>query len=158
MKRTPVLLAVALVGTLATAGCGNDEPKLVIYNAQHEQLLDALAPKFTEETGIEVELRNGSDLEMSNQLVQEGSKSPADVFLTENSPAMSQVAAAGLFEKLPANVVAPLPAQYRPTSDDWTGFVARSTVLVYNKDQIKPSELPTSLMDLADPQWKGKIS
>ncbi len=157
MKRTPVLLAVALVGTLALAGCGNDEPKLVIYNAQHEQLLDALAPKFTQETGIEVELRNGSDLEMSNQLVQEGSKSPADVFLTENSPAMSQVAAAGLFDKLPASVVAPIPAQYRPTSDDWTGFVARSTVLVYNKAAIDPSELPSSLMDLADPAWQGKI-
>ena len=157
MKRIAALLAVLLTGTFLLAGCGNDKPKLVIYNAQHEQLLDALAPAFTKDTGIEVELRNGSDLEMSNQLVQEGDKSPADVFLTENSPAMSQVAAAGLFEKLPQSVVAPIPAQYRPTSDDWTGFVARSTVLVYNKEQIDPSELPSSLMDLADPAWKGKI-
>ena len=46
--------------------------------------------------------------------------------------------AAGLFEKLPASVVAPIPAQYRPTSEDWTGFVARSTVLVYNKDRSRP--------------------
>jgi iron(III) transport system substrate-binding protein len=159
MKRTAVLLAVLVAGSVLVAGCGGDDkPELVIYNAQHEQLLDALAPEFTKETGIEVELRNGSDLEMSNQLVQEGSKSPADVFLTENSPAMSQVAAAGLLEQLPEDVVAPIPAQYRPTSDDWTGFVARSTVLVYNVDQIQPSELPTSLMDLADPKWKGKIS
>jgi iron(III) transport system substrate-binding protein len=159
MKRTSVLLALVLVlvGTLATAGCGNDEPKLVVYNAQHEQLLDTLAPEFTQATGIEVELRNGSDLEMSNQLVQEGSRSPADVFLTENSPAMSQVAAAGLFEKLPESVVAPIPAQFRPTTDDWTGFVARSTVLVYNVARVEPSELPTSLMDLADPAWQGRI-
>jgi iron(III) transport system substrate-binding protein len=158
MKRTALLLAGLLTGPLLLGGCGNDGPTLVIYNAQHEQLLDELAPKFTDETGIKVELRNGTDLELSNQLAQEGDKSPADVFLTENSPAMSQVAAAGLFEKLPHSVVAPIPAQYRPTSDDWTGFVARSTVLVYNTDEVQPSELPSSLMDLADPKWQGKIS
>src|SRR3954453_15601621 len=158
MRRAPVLLALLVVGVLATAGCGNDEPTLVVYNGQHEQLLDELAPLFTQETGIKVELRNGSDLELSNQLVQEGRRSPADVFLTENSPAMSQVEQAGLFEKLPQSVVAPIPPQYPPSSRTWTGFVARSTVLVYNKAEIRPSQLPTSLMDLADPTWKGKVS
>ena len=158
MKRTALVIAGLLAGPFLLTGCGDDDPKLVVYNAQHEQLLDELAPKFTDQTGIEVELRNGSDLELSNQLVQEGDKSPTDVFLTENSPAMAQVAADGLFEKLPRSVVAPIPAQYRPTSGDWTGFAARSTVLVYNTDQVQASELPTSLMDLADPKWKGKIS
>ena len=51
MRRAPVLLALLLGGVLATAGCGNDEPELVIYNGQHEQLLDELAPLFTEQTG-----------------------------------------------------------------------------------------------------------
>ena len=117
MRRTATALALVMVGDLATAGCSDDEKDaLVVYNAQHEQLLDELAPAFTKETGIEVELRNGKDLELSNQLVQEGEASPADVFLTENSPAMSQVEAAGLFEELPEDLVAPIPAQYRPTS------------------------------------------
>lgn len=151
--------ALTLVAPLLAACSGDDdEPKLVIYNAQHEPLLKELAPEFTEETGIEVELRNGKDLELSNLLVQEGSASDADVFLTENSPAMSQVEAAGLFEKLPADLVAPIPAQYRPTSGLWTGFVARSTVLVYNTDQVEESDLPASLLDLAKPEWKGRIA
>ncbi|GAA4814000.1 iron ABC transporter substrate-binding protein [Nocardioides caeni] len=151
------LAAAALLGPLLAA-CGEDEPKLVIYNAQHEPLLAELAPAFTKETGIEVELRNGKDLELSNQLVQEGDASPADVFLTENSPAMSQVEAAGLFAELPEDLVAPIPALYRPTSGLWTGFVARSTVLVYNTDAIEDSELPDSLLDLADPEWEGRLS
>src|SRR5688572_23078520 len=115
MKRVvPAIAGVLLLG-LVTAGCsGDDEPKLVVYNAQHEPLLEELAPAFTKATGIEVELRNGKDLEMSNQLVQEGDASPADVFLTENSPAMSQVEAAGLFEELPADLVEPIPEQFRP--------------------------------------------
>ena len=95
------LVPVLVLPALTACGGGDDGPSITVYNAQHEQLLEELAPKFTEETGIEVELRNGKDLELSNQLVQEGDASPADVFLTENSPAMSQVEQAGLFEPLP---------------------------------------------------------
>jgi len=158
VNRLTTLVATLLASTLVTAGCGDDGPSITVYNAQHEQLLDELAPKFTEQTGIEVELRNGKDLELSNQLVQEGEASPADVFLTENSPAMSQVEAAGLFAPLPEELVAPIPAQYRPTSGLWTGFVARSTVLVYNADLVEESELPGSILDLADPEWAGRLS
>jgi iron(III) transport system substrate-binding protein len=151
-------LVALTLGLPLLAACSDDEPKLVIYNAQHEQLLEELAPAFEDETGIEVELRNGKDLELSNQLVQEGDASDADVFLTENSPAMSQVEAAGLFEELPADVLDVIPAQYRPTSGLWTGFVARSTVLAYNTDMVEESELPASIMDLAEPEWAGRIT
>lgn len=151
------IASLALVTPLLTS-CGLFGDKLVIYNAQHEQLLDELAPIFEEKTGIEVELRNGSDLELSNQLVQEGDASDADVFLTENSPAMSQVEAAGLFEELPDDILSTIPEMFRPTSGLWTGFVARSTVLVYNTDAVDPAELPDSILDLADPEWAGRIS
>ncbi len=60
--------------------------KITVYNAQHESLTQEWADAFTAESGIEVELRNGSDTELGNQLVAEGDRSPADVFLTENSP------------------------------------------------------------------------
>ncbi|WP_322937711.1 iron ABC transporter substrate-binding protein [Nocardioides bizhenqiangii] len=156
--RAAVSLAALSLALPLLAACGEDEPKLVIYNAQHEQLLDEIAPAFEEASGIEVELRHGKDLELSNQLVQEGDASDADVFLTENSPAMSQVEQAGLFEELPAEILEVIPEQYRPRSGLWTGFVARSTVLVYNTDLVDPSELPGSILDLADPEWAGRIS
>jgi iron(III) transport system substrate-binding protein len=158
VKRAPALLALALSSTLLAAGCGEDGPSVVVYNAQHEELMVELAAEFTEETGIEVELRNGKDLEMSAQLVAEGEASPADVFLTENSPAMAQVERAGLFAPLDATLTEDIPEQYRPTSAMWTGFVARSTVLVYNTDLVDPAELPDSILDLADPEWAGRIS
>jgi iron(III) transport system substrate-binding protein len=159
VKPAPVLLALTLVTALAATGCsGDDGPSIVVYNAQHEQLLEEIAPAFTDKTGIEVELRNGDDAELSAQLVQEGDASPADVFLTENSPAMSAVERAGLFAPLDAAATDPIPAQYRPESGLWTGFVARSTVLVYNPSLISEDELPDSIMDLADPAWAGKIS
>ncbi len=157
MKRTALLLSAALMTTPLTA-CGIGGPEIVVYNAQHEQLLEELAPKFEDETGIDVELRNGKDLELASQLIAEGEESPADVFLTENSPAMSAVERAGLLAPLPASVTDPIPPQYRPASGLWTGFVARSTVLVYNTDLVDPAELPASLLDLASPEWEGRIS
>src|ERR1700754_3812868 len=80
-------VAVATIPTLAEDSAG-----IVVYNAQHESLGEAWVDGFTKETGIKVTIRNGGDTEMANQLIQEGENSPADVFLTENSPAMTLVA------------------------------------------------------------------
>jgi iron(III) transport system substrate-binding protein len=129
---------------------------LVVYNAQHESLTQEWADGFTKETGIKVTLRNGSDTELGNQIVQEGAASPADLFLTENSPAMVLVANAGLFEKLPQDILDEVPAQFRPSSGDWTGIAARSTVFAYNIALLTEEQLPKSIMDLAKPEWKGK--
>ncbi len=159
MKRARVAAVLAtLVLPTVLAGCGDDGPSIVVYNAQHEQLIEELAPAFTEKTGVEVELRNGKDLELAAQLVQEGDASPADVFLTENSPAMAQVEQAGLFAELPEAATEPIPEQFRPRSGLWTGFVARSTALAYNTDLIDEADLPASILDLADPEWQGRIS
>jgi iron(III) transport system substrate-binding protein len=47
--------------------------------------------------------------------------------------------------------------RWRSTAGDWVGVSARINVMDYNTDKLKPSELPTSVMDLAGPEWKGKI-
>jgi iron(III) transport system substrate-binding protein len=93
---------------------------------------------------------------LGNQLVAEGQASPADVFLTENSPAMAAVERAGLFADLDAETFNQVPAQYRPSSGKWTGVAARTTVFVYNKAKLQPDQLPKSLIDLQQPAWKGR--
>jgi iron(III) transport system substrate-binding protein len=148
--------ALAGCASGGAAGEGTDPDALVVYNAQHEQLTEEWAEAFTAETGIEVVLRNGDDSELANQLVQEGAASKADVFLTENSPAMSLVEEAGLFTSVDDATLALVPEQYRPSSGLWTGIAARSTVLVYNPRLISEDELPASLLDLAEPEWEGR--
>ncbi len=161
MRRRPALLGLvaAVLCSPALVACGGGgEPDLVVYNAQHEELIDKVAQAFEKKTGLDVELRNNDDLSLANQLVAEGEASPADVFLTENSPAMSLVQSKGLLAKLDASTLQHIPAQYRASDGTWTGFAARSTVLVYNTDEVKPADLPVSILDLAKPQWKGKVS
>ncbi|MGW6378299.1 iron ABC transporter substrate-binding protein [Rhodococcus sp. NPDC055112] len=154
-------LASTLVGLTA---CGNDETgspanepeQITVYNAQHESLTQEWVDAFTAESGITVNLRNGGDTELGNQIVAEGGASPADVFLTENSPAMALVENAGLFTDLDPDTLAQVPQQYRPSTGKWTGIAARSTVFVYNKDKLPQDQLPKSLLDLQDPSWKGR--
>ena len=138
----------------ATAGAGNGE--ITVYNAQHESLTKEWIDGFTAETGIKVTMRQGSDTELSNQIIQEGAASPADVFLTENSPAMTQVENADLFADVDEATIAQVPEEFRPSTGKWTGIAARSTVLVYDKNKLTEDQLPTSMLDLANPEWKGK--
>ncbi|MCV7223144.1 iron ABC transporter substrate-binding protein [Mycolicibacterium elephantis] len=147
-------LAVAVGATACTSASDSDE--LLIYNAQHESLTKEWIEAFTEETGIKVSYRQGGDTELGNQLVAEGDASPADVFLTENSPAMAAVERAGLFAELDAETLDQVPAQFRPDTGRWTGVAARSTVFVYNKDRLTPDQLPKSMLDLQQPEWKGR--
>jgi iron(III) transport system substrate-binding protein len=159
-NRFSALCSIALVISSVFAGssafAADNEEGIVIYNAQHENLVQSWVDGFTKETGIKVTLRNGGDTELGNQLVQEGNVSPADVFLTENSPAMTLVDNANLFAPLDADTLKQVPAAYRPAHGRWIGIAARSTVFVYNPSKISPAQLPTSLMDLAKPEWKGR--
>jgi iron(III) transport system substrate-binding protein len=167
MGKAVRILAVVAAGTLAAglAACGGDgsassgdgKATITLYNAQHEDLMTLMVDAFTAATGIKVEIRSGEDPELANQIVQEGDGSPADVFVTENSPAMTLVDRAGRFSKIDPATLAQVPPQYAPSNGDWVGFAARSTVFAYNRGQVATDELPASIMDLAQPQWQGRF-
>src|SRR5829696_3862623 len=151
-----VAAAAVALSSACSFGSGSGA-ELTLYSAQHEDLVTAMVEGFAKETGIDVVIRSGSDFELGNQLVQEGPASPADVFLTENSPAMTLVSEAGLFAPLPADTVGQVPPAYVSSKKDWIGFAARSTVLAYNPARQPAAGLPASIMDLADPAWKGQV-
>jgi iron(III) transport system substrate-binding protein len=151
-----IFSAIAVAIGSAACSSSDDSDELLIYNAQHESLTKEWIDAFTKETGIKVTYRQGGDTELGNQLVAEGAASPADVFLTENSPAMAAVERAGLFADIDQQTQAQVPAQYRPASNKWAGVAARSTVFVYNKAKLPADQLPRSIMDLQQPQWKGR--
>ena len=131
---------------------------LTLYSAQHEQTVDLLTKAFTKETGIEVKVHNGEAPELASQIVKEGASSPADVFFTENSPELELLSEKGLLAKVAPATLASVPAQDSSPAGDWVGVLARENVLVFNKGMIQEASLPSSLLDLAKPEWKGKIA
>jgi iron(III) transport system substrate-binding protein len=147
-----LLFCAAMTATMSLSHA----QEITIYNAQHRSLTAEWVAGFTRDTGIKVTIRNGDDTELGNQLLAEGSATPADVFLTENSPAMSMVEQAGLLAPVDPATLAQVAPPYRPSTGRWIGIAARSTVFVYNKTEPVASALPHSLLDLADPVWKGR--
>ena len=155
----PIVSAIAFAASLLAgpALAQSAAEGIVVYNAQHDSLTQAWADAFTNETGIKVTLRNGSDTELGNQIVQEGAASPADVFLTENSPAMALVDNAGPVRPVDADTLAQVPEQFRPGRRAAGSASPRAPPCSpTTRRKLTRDELPKSMLDLADPSWKGR--
>ena len=164
MRRRTFLTGLGATGVFGLLGCRSnpvsdyvpDLQALQVYSSQHQNLTKAWAEAFTAKTGIKVQVRQGQDSSMGHQIVAEGASSPADLFLTENSPAMTLVERAGLLAEVDAGTRKQVPADLAPSSNVWISIAARSTVLVYNTANLPTRQLPKSLMDLSDPAWKDR--
>ena len=159
------LLALALgagvlvAGTAATApAAGAAGAPLTLYSGQHVQTTQALVNAFEKKTGITVNVRFDDEDVLADQLVTEGGHSPADVLFTENSPPLQYLASKGLLAPVQKSTLAHTPSKFNSPKGMWAGVSARVSVIVYNTSLIRASQLPTSAMQLAQPQWKGKIA
>jgi iron(III) transport system substrate-binding protein len=160
-RRSIVLVSGLLGGASVLAGCGGGgsaPPSITLYSGQHVQTTNALVSAFEKQTGIHVNVRSDDEDVFANQIVQEGSRSPADVFYTENSPPLEFLQERGDLSPVASSTLAKVATKYSSPRGDWVGVSARSSVMVYNTDQLTPSQLPTSVMDLAQPQWRGKLA
>lgn len=155
-------IRAALVGvimlTTGLAACSGDEPKdITVYSGRTQSLVQPLIDEFTKKTGITVDVRYGTTAQMAAQLQEEGDKSPADVFLSQDAGALGAVAKAGLLAKVPAELLAKVPPSYQHAGGEWVGVTGRLRVFAYNADQVKAEELPKSVLDVTGPQWKGRL-
>jgi iron(III) transport system substrate-binding protein len=130
---------------------------ITVYSGQHEQTVDALVKDFEQRTGVKVNVRSGDEAELANQILTEGSASPADVFFAENPPALTRLADKGLLATVPAATLAAVPAQDSSARGNWVGVSAREAAFVYNTGRMSASQAPSSIRDLASPAWKGKL-
>lgn len=135
-----------------------DQGSIVLYNGQHKTTTLKLLEAFTAATGIKVESRKGSSIQLANQIIEEGERSPADMFFSEESPPVAALAERKLLAPLDTGTLEQVRKDYRDPDGYWTGVTARSRVTVYNTKMIKASELPGSILDMATEAWKGRVA
>ena len=163
MRALAVAAGVVLAATGLTA-CGGSSSgsgssaSITLYSGQHAETTQAEVSAFEQQTGIHVNVRSGDENALVQQVEQEGSGSPADVVYTENSPALMSLEVKGLLAPLPQTILAAVPARYDSPDGQWVGVSARTSVLVYNTSLLPASQVPTSILDLANPRWKGKLA
>ena len=155
MKGITVL--VVLLAAVA-AGCGGDDAAsgpITVYSGREEELVAPLFEKFTEATGIDVEVRYGDSAELAATIAEEGDNSPADVFFAQDPGSLGAVDEQ--LEELPDETLDRIAERFRDADGRWVGTSGRTRVLVYNTDRLEESELPTSVLELTDPKWKGRV-
>ncbi len=149
------LRAAALLIALPIAAQAADEVNL--YSARKEALIKPLLDRFTEQTGIQVNLVTGKADALLKRLQSEGRNSPADVLLTTDAGRLHRAKAAGVTQAIDsADLQSAIPAAYRDPEGHWFGLSLRARPILYVKDKVDPTELST-YEDLADPKWKGRI-
>jgi iron(III) transport system substrate-binding protein len=127
-----------------------------IYSHRQPELIQPLIDAFTAETGIAVNIAF-VDKGMSERLVAEGDRSPADLVLTVDIARLTQVVDAGVTQAVQSDVLeANIPAELRDEADHWFGVTSRARIVYASKDRVAPGEV-TTYEDLADPKWKGRI-
>lgn len=158
LRNGVALGAGALLGIPALRSArAADAQTLVLYNGQHAKTTTALVAAFTKATGIQVEIRKGGSTQLANQIIEEGERSPADVFYAEESPPVAALAEKGLLAPLSDDTLSQVRPGYTARDKTWLGVTARSRVTVYNKDMVQASELPASVMDMATAAWKDRV-
>jgi iron(III) transport system substrate-binding protein len=161
-RRIASLVAALVLTACLMAGCGSSASgsgqSITLYNGQHEQTTDSLVEGFEKQTGIKVNIRNDDEDTLADEIVTEGSRSPADVIYTENTPALEYLQSKGLLAPVESATLAHTPSKYNSPQGDWLGVSARVSVLIYNPSLISASQLPKGVAELADPKYSGKLA
>jgi iron(III) transport system substrate-binding protein len=153
-RLVPLLLGLLAFALGTPAGFAQDKV-LNVYSARHYQTDERLYADFTRQTGIRVNRIEGKEDELLERIRNEGSRSPADVFITVDAARLAQADALGLFAPVRSSVLQErIPANLR--TDTWFAFSTRARVIVYARASVDPANVQ-DYEDLADPKLKGKV-
>ena len=132
--------------------------QLIVYSGRAERLIKPVLDAFQSETGIRVQMLTGKSTQLINRLQAEGPRTPADVFITNDAGTLERARELHLLQSLTLpGIEKSIPATFRAPDNSWIGLSGRVWVVVYNTKKVNPSQIH-SLLDLADPKWKGKIA
>ncbi|MFD9970787.1 iron ABC transporter substrate-binding protein [Streptomyces sp. NPDC059011] len=155
LARSLTALAAATLTLPALASCSDEPAGLVIYSGRNENLVGPLIEKLEEHLGTSVDVRYGDSAELSAQLLEEGGKTEAGLFLSQDAGALGALSKEGRLAPLPPKTLDRVAPTYRSAAGDWVGVSGRVRVIAYNPD--KAPTPPDSVHDLVKPEWKGKI-
>lgn len=130
---------------------------LTVYSGRNENLIGPLMERFSAETGIDVQIRYGDTTELAVAMLEEGKNSPADVFFAQDAGALGAVAAEGMLQELPQDVLDLVAARFRSPEDIWVGITARARTVVYNTEALTEADIPESILGFTDPEWSGRL-
>ena len=130
---------------------------ITVYSGRSKSLIGPLLDQVGKDIGVEVRVRYGDTAQLAAAILEEGRRTPADVFFAQDAGALGAISKAGMFAPLPDGILNRVGTEFRSLKGDWVGVSGRARVVVYNTQLLKESDLPESIRGFTDPKWKGKI-
>jgi len=158
--RTTHLLSLLVIGVLAlgAGACSQGDDELVIYSGRGQNLVGPLLDSFAEEHDVPIAVRYAPSNELALLLEQEGEATDADVVYMQNPGAVAFLGERDLLAALSEDLLAEVEPAFRSENDRWVGITGRQRVLVYNQDLVDPDELPTSVHELTEVRFAGRVA
>lgn len=154
------LRLTALVLATLTVACQRPGPEVVVYTSEDQVFSEPILKDFEKISGIKVRAVYDTEETKSTgvalRIVAERDHPQADVFWANEPLRPVMLQQQTLLAPYRSPNADDIPARYRDPEGYWTGFAARARVIIYNTNVVKPEEAPASIMDLANPRWKGK--
>ncbi len=150
----PILAACSINSDSSTES--GEPSEIVVYSGRSEELVGPLFKEFTNATGIKISARFGDSAELAAQMLEEGDRSPAQVYFSQDAGALGSVEE--LLGTLPESVTALVPEQYRSASGKWTGVTGRARVIAYDAESVPADQVPQSVFELTDEKWRGQVA
>ncbi len=145
-----LLIVTALVKPL-------DAQELIIYSGRSNSLVEPLIQEFEQQSGIRVRVRYGDTSQLAVALLEEGRRSPADVFWAQDGGALGVLSNRNMFTTLPQSLIDKTPELFRSGDGTWVATSGRARVLAYAPARVNADRLPESIYDLTDPKWSNRI-
>ncbi|HUP21888.1 MAG TPA: extracellular solute-binding protein [Thermoanaerobaculia bacterium] len=140
-----------------SAAGGRAEGSVTLYSGRAESLIGPLLERFERETGISVAVRYAGSPELAATLLEEGARTPADAFLSQDAAALGALSRAGRLRPLDQDQLERVAPELRSDRGDWVGVSGRARVVVYGTERISEAELPQDLQQVLDPKYRGRF-
>ncbi len=142
-------------------GCWTDhQQQVVVYTALDREFSQPIFDQFQRQTGITVlgkfDTESTKTVGLFNAIIAESARPRCDVFWNNEILNTLRLKNRGLLAPYDADGAQFFPPSCVDSEKQWFGFAARARVLLVNTEQVPKTDYPTSVMDLAAPQWKDQ--
>ncbi|MBI2903140.1 MAG: extracellular solute-binding protein [Candidatus Methylomirabilis oxyfera] len=157
--RRMILLILAWMSVIALGpSAPTTASELVIYSGRKESAIKPAVDLFEQRTGVKVVLKTGKTSGLANEILQERRRPRADIFIATEAGVCEVLARGGVLDPYAPPGARPIPPEYKSSKGFWTGISGRARVILYNKGLVRNEEVPSSVLDLADAKWRGKVA
>ncbi len=159
--RRCIARALGLTLIMGVFGCGTSDRGVVVYSSLDPEFSVPVLDGYSKATGVEIQpkfdVESTKSVGLTERIIQEAARPRCDLFWNNEILNTLRLKRKGLLQPWhPANA-ADIPDEFKAKDGTWYGFAARARILIVNTRLVADADRPRSIMDLADPKWRGKV-